>query len=112
ARKRRGRTAVWRTQDLTRDAGGAACGDSAAEDLGLCHPSALFDYRHPPILTKLGLKEATTGSEHDVHASGVLMASERHAGVKLLHKVLARRHREVSGSCITGYGSSPSRCGP
>jgi hypothetical protein len=49
------------------------------------------ELRH--ILSKLGLKEATIASEHEVHASGVLIASRRHGGAKLLHKALDRRHR-------------------
>jgi hypothetical protein len=49
------------------------------------------ELRH--LLGKLGLKEATTASEHDVHASGVLIASRRHGGAKLLHKALDRRHQ-------------------
>ena len=49
------------------------------------------ELRH--LLGKLGLKEATTASEHDVHASGVLITSRRHGGAKLLHKALDRRHR-------------------
>ena len=45
------------------------------------------------ILVKLGRKEATTASEHDLHVSGVLIAGQRHEGAKLLHKALDRRHR-------------------
>ena len=45
------------------------------------------------IFVKLGRKEATTASEHDLHASGVLIAGQRRAGAKLLHKALDRRHR-------------------
>jgi len=45
------------------------------------------------ILIKLGRKEAATASEHDLHASGVLLASQRNEGAKLLHKALDRRHR-------------------
>src|SRR5262245_11357861 len=44
------------------------------------------------IFVKLGRKEATTASEHDLHASGVLIASQRRGGAKLLHKALDRRH--------------------
>lgn len=57
--------------------------------IGTCLSTA--ELRH--ILTKLGLKEATIASEHDVHASGVLIASQRQGGAKLLHKALDRRHR-------------------
>jgi hypothetical protein len=45
------------------------------------------------IFVKLGRKEATTASEHDLHASGVLLAHQRQQGAKLLHKALDRRHR-------------------
>jgi septal ring factor EnvC (AmiA/AmiB activator) len=45
------------------------------------------------ILIKLGRQEAATASEHDLHASGVLIASQRNEGAKLLHKALDRRHR-------------------
>ena len=45
------------------------------------------------ILIKLGHKVATSASEHDLHASGVLLASQRQAGAKLLHKALDRRYR-------------------
>jgi hypothetical protein len=45
------------------------------------------------ILTKLGHKEAATAFEHDLHASGVMIAGHRHDGGKLLHKALDRRHR-------------------
>jgi hypothetical protein len=57
--------------------------------IGTCLSTS--ELRH--LLSKLGLKEATTASEHDVHASGVLIASRRHGGAKLLHKALDRRHR-------------------
>jgi hypothetical protein len=49
------------------------------------------ELRH--ILIKLGRQEAATASEHDLHASGVLVASQRNEGAKLLHKALDRRHR-------------------
>jgi hypothetical protein len=57
--------------------------------IGTCLSTS--ELRH--LLSKLGLKKATTASEHDVHASGVLIASRRHGGAKLLHKALDRRHR-------------------
>jgi hypothetical protein len=44
-------------------------------------------------LIKLGCQESATASEHDLHASGVLIASQRNDGAKLLHKALDRRHR-------------------
>jgi hypothetical protein len=49
------------------------------------------ELRH--ILIKLGRKEAATASEHDLHASGVVIAAQRHEGAKLLHKALDRRYR-------------------
>jgi hypothetical protein len=45
------------------------------------------------VLIKIGCKEAATATEHDVHTSGVLIASKRRDGAKLLHKALDRRHR-------------------
>jgi hypothetical protein len=45
------------------------------------------------VLGKIGLKEAATTTEHDVHASGVLIAGKHHDGARLLHKALDRRHR-------------------
>jgi Uncharacterized protein conserved in bacteria (DUF2325) len=57
--------------------------------IGTCLSTA--ELRH--ILIKLGRQEAETASEHDLHASGVLIASQRHEGAKLLHKALDRRHR-------------------
>jgi hypothetical protein len=45
------------------------------------------------ILSKVGGKDAPAASEHDVHASGVLIAGRRQDGAKLLHKALDRRHR-------------------
>ena len=45
------------------------------------------------MLLKLGLKEAASATEHDVHASGVLIAAKHQGGAKLLHKALDRRHR-------------------
>ena len=57
--------------------------------IGTCLSTA--ELRH--ILNKLGHKEATIASEHDVHAHGVLIASQRHGGAKLLHKALDRRYR-------------------
>ena len=57
--------------------------------VGTCLSTA--ELRH--VLVKLGLKEATTASEHDVHASAVLIAAKHQGGAKLLHKALDRRHR-------------------
>jgi hypothetical protein len=44
-------------------------------------------------LAKLGLREAETATEHDLHKSGVLLAGRRHDGAKLLQKALDRKHR-------------------
>ena len=57
--------------------------------IGTCLSTA--ELRH--ILIKLGRQEAATASEHDLHASGVVIASQRNEGAKLLHKALDRRHR-------------------
>jgi Uncharacterized protein conserved in bacteria (DUF2325) len=45
------------------------------------------------VIVKLGLKEAASASEHDLHASGVTLAGKHHDGAKLLHKALDRHHR-------------------
>jgi hypothetical protein len=45
------------------------------------------------VLLKIGRKEATGATEHDVHASAVLVAGKHQDGAKLLHKALDRRHR-------------------
>ena len=45
------------------------------------------------VLSKLGLKEAAAATEHDLHASGVMLAGKHHEGAKLLHKAFDRRHR-------------------
>ena len=57
--------------------------------IGTCLSTA--ELRH--ILIKVGRQGAATASEHDLHASGVLVASQRNEGAKLLHKALDRRHR-------------------
>jgi hypothetical protein len=57
--------------------------------IGTCLSTA--ELRH--ALIKLGQKDAATASEHDLHASGVVIAGQRHNGAKLLHKTLDRRHR-------------------
>ena len=57
--------------------------------IGTCLSTA--ELRH--ILIKLGRQEAATASEHDLHASGVVIAGQRYEGAKLLHKALDRRHR-------------------
>jgi hypothetical protein len=45
------------------------------------------------VLSKIGRKEALEATEHDVHASAVLVAAKHQEGAKLLHKALDRRHR-------------------
>src|SRR6516162_9288188 len=45
------------------------------------------------ILVKLGRREAPDATEHDMHASAVLLAGKHHDGARLLHKALDRRHR-------------------
>jgi hypothetical protein len=45
------------------------------------------------VLLKLGRSEAAGATEHDLHASGVLIAAKQQDGGKLLHKALDRRHR-------------------
>ena len=57
--------------------------------IGTCLPTA--ELRR--ILVKLGRDDWTTASEHDLHASAVLIAAQRHEGAKLLHKALDRRYR-------------------
>ena len=57
--------------------------------IGTCLPTA--ELRR--ILLKLGRDEATTASEHDLHASAVVVAAQGHEGAKLLHKALDRRYR-------------------
>ena len=49
------------------------------------------------ISVKLGRREAPDATEHDMHASAVLLAGKRHDGAKLLHKTLDRRHRAAIG---------------
>jgi Uncharacterized protein conserved in bacteria (DUF2325) len=57
--------------------------------IGTCLSNA--ELRH--ALGKLGLNETGTATEHDLHASGVLLAAKRHDGAKLLQKELDRKHR-------------------
>lgn len=45
------------------------------------------------VLLKIGVREAATAGEHDVHASAVLIAGKHQGGARLLHKALDRRHR-------------------
>jgi hypothetical protein len=44
-------------------------------------------------LIKIGVREAETATEHELHGSGVLIAGKHHGGAKLLHQALDRRHR-------------------
>jgi hypothetical protein len=57
--------------------------------IGTCLSNA--ELRH--ALGKLGLNETGIATEHDLHASGVLLAAKRHDGAKLLQKELDRKHR-------------------
>jgi hypothetical protein len=57
--------------------------------IGTCLSTA--DLRQ--TLIKIGLREADTATEHELHASGVLIAGKQHGGAKLLHQALDRRHR-------------------
>ncbi len=57
--------------------------------IGTCLTNA--ELRH--ALGKLRLKDAATATEHDLHASGVLLAAKRHDGAKVLQKALDRKHR-------------------
>jgi hypothetical protein len=45
------------------------------------------------VFAKLGRKESLGASEHDLHASAVLIAGKHQDGAKLLHKALDRRHK-------------------
>jgi Uncharacterized protein conserved in bacteria (DUF2325) len=45
------------------------------------------------VLAKIGRREAPDASEHDLHASAVLLSGKHQDGAKLLHKALDRRHR-------------------
>jgi hypothetical protein len=49
------------------------------------------ELRH--ILLKLSINEAATATEHELHASSVLIAGKHTESAKLLHKALDRRHR-------------------
>jgi hypothetical protein len=57
--------------------------------IGTCLTNA--ELRH--ALGKLGLPQAENATEHDVHASGVLLAGKRHGGAKLVQRALDRKHR-------------------
>jgi hypothetical protein len=45
------------------------------------------------VFVKLSRAQAPGSTEHDLHASAVLLAGKQHEGAKLLHKALDRRHR-------------------
>jgi uncharacterized protein DUF2325 len=45
------------------------------------------------IFLKIGRQEVIGATEHDIHASAVLIAGKHREGAKLLHKALDRRHR-------------------
>jgi DNA repair exonuclease SbcCD ATPase subunit len=45
------------------------------------------------VFLKLGRREVIGATEHDIHASAVLVAGKHQDGAKLLHKALDRRHR-------------------
>ena len=45
------------------------------------------------VFVKMGRREVIGASEHDIHASAVLVAGKYQEGAKLLHKALDRRHK-------------------
>jgi hypothetical protein len=49
------------------------------------------------VFLKIGRREAVGASEHDIHASAVLVASKHPDGAKLLNKALDRRYRAAIG---------------
>jgi Uncharacterized protein conserved in bacteria (DUF2325) len=49
------------------------------------------------VFMKLGRREVLGASDHDVHASAVLLAGKHQDGAKLLQKSLDRRHRAAIG---------------
>lgn len=69
-------------------------------------------------LAELGLKEAETATEHDLHKSGVLLAGRRHDGAKLLQKgarseasargqlIWPRQDRERGSRIVAGGGTA------
>jgi hypothetical protein len=57
--------------------------------IGTCLSNA--ELRH--ILLKLCFSEAATATDHELHATGVLIAGKHNDSAKLLHKALDRRHR-------------------
>jgi hypothetical protein len=57
--------------------------------IGTCLSNA--ELRH--VLLKLSVNEATTATDHELHASGVLIAGKHTETAKQLHKALDRRHR-------------------
>lgn len=49
------------------------------------------------VFLKIGRREAAGATEHDIHASAVLVAGKHPEGAKLLSKALDRRHRAAIG---------------
>ncbi len=66
--------------------------------IGTCLSTA--DLRH--ILIKLGVAQADQISPHELHNTGVMLASRRENGAKLIQKALDRQHRVA----ITRYGKA------
>jgi hypothetical protein len=56
--------------------------------IGTCLSNA--ELRH--VLVRLGVNGADCADEHELHVLGVMLASRRDAGAKLLHRALDRRH--------------------
>lgn len=59
--------------------------------IGTCLSTA--DLRH--ILIKLGIVHADAISAHELHNAGVMLASRRESGARLLQKALDRQHRNA-----------------
>ena len=74
--------------------------------IGTCLSTA--DLRQ--TLIKIGLREADT--EHELHASGVLIAGKQHGGAKLLHQALDRRHRDTRNAGGARHFLFVARHGP
>ena len=71
--------------------------------IGTCLSTA--ELRH--LLVKLKVSEAAAASDHDLHCLGVMLASRREGGAKLLQKVLDRRHRVA----VVRYGQVKETAG-
>ena len=63
--------------------------------IGTCLTTA--ELRH--VLAKLKVEGADAGSDHELHAMGVMLASSREGGAKFLQKALDRRHRAAITRC-------------